>query len=268
MPELPEVETVVLSLRQRVEHTSIKDLWIGWPGVIDLHSIDLFRGVLVGQTIHRLWRRAKYIIGQLDQGFFTIHLRMTGRLYLDPEPQGHDAWVRLSMHLSSGDHLVFSDARKFGRMQWLESLSALEAKLGPEPLDLRLPEFKARLAHSSRSIKPWLLDQSNLAGVGNIYADEALWHARIHPKKAARSISARGARLLLDSIKGVLTSAIRHEGSTIGWYRKPDGTAGSNQDQFVVYGRQNDPCMRCQRTITKIALAQRGTHFCPSCQKL
>jgi len=266
MPELPEVETVVRGLRPQLVGRQALDAWIGWPKVLDGLGLAEFNGLVSGQRLHAIHRRGKYICIALDRGFLTVHLRMTGRLYLSPNPRGDDAWVRFTLALDDGRFLAFSDARKFGRVLYSDTLDFLEAKLGPEPLTLKPADFKRLLRGSSRQIKVFLLDQKRLAGVGNIYADEALFQARINPRRPVDQLSDRERLRLGRAIQEALTRAIDYEGASINWYRKPDGTQGESQKHFQVYGRKEEPCLRCGRPIRKIVLGQRGTHFCPKCQ--
>ena len=192
---------------------------------------------------------------------------MTGRLYLSRRRRGEDRWVHFSLALDGRRFLVFSDARKFGRITLTQSLGYLEQKLGPEPLSLEPDRYPAILSGSSRAVKTFLLDQKRLAGVGNIYADEALYRSSIHPQRPVSSLTHAEKTTLGQNITEVLRAAIQYEGATISWYRKPDGSQGESQNHFAVYGKDQSPCQRCGTTIEKIVVGQRGTHFCPKCQK-
>lgn len=267
MPELPEVETVARGLRPGLQDAVIKRGHLTWHRTLEGMPLEAFNAAVTGQRVHEIYRRGKYLILRLDRDFLTVHLRMTGRLYFADSAEGMDKWVRFSLELEDGRFLAFSDSRKFGRVYFTPDVGFVEAKLGPEPLELSAEEIAAILQGSSRAIKPFLLDQSKIAGIGNIYADESLFRAGIHPKKPVDKLS-KPQRLRLGAIiPEVLKAAIDHEGASISWYRKPDGGAGESQLHFTVYGREGQPCLNCGRAILKIVLGQRGTHFCPACQK-
>lgn len=268
MPELPEVETVVRGLAPDLEGRTLGEAKAFWPKVIGGDEEAHFNRGIHGRRIEHLWRRGKYIIANLDGGYFlVVHLRMTGRLYLSELPEGDDKWVRFSVALDNGQYLAFSDARKFGRVELTTSLDYLEEKLGPEPLELEDDAFRKIFTKSDRAIKVFLLDQSKLAGVGNIYADEALFESGIHPGRKVSKLKVTERLELGQNVKMVLSRAINHEGATISWYRKPDGTQGESQKHFQVYGRGGQPCYTCGTEISKTVMGQRGTHFCGRCQK-
>ena len=266
MPELPEVETVVRGLRPDLVGRRCGEAHASWPGVLAGESPRNFSRRIAGQEIQSLSRRGKYICIHLERDFLVIHLRMTGRLYLSPVAEGRDAWVRLSLGLGPEHYLIFSDARKFGRVLLVPDLVFLEEKLGPEPLDLAASDFKKLFVGSRRAVKTFLLDQKKLAGVGNIYADEALFLAGIRPTRPVDRLRVGERVALGEAVQQVLNQAIEHEGASISWYRKPDGKEGESQKHFRVYGRREEPCYQCGTTLSKIVLGQRGTHFCPSCQ--
>ncbi len=268
MPELPEVETVVRGLRPHLQGAQIMHCWVDWHKVIEPYTAEDFDRLVAKQNIVSIDRRGKYILLKLNKGYLTIHLRMTGRLYISEHLRGMDKWVRFSLKLAPKSFLNFSDARKFGRVQYLDNLDDLNKKLGPEPLEIESSKLHPITSRSKRPIKSLLLDQSRLAGVGNIYADEALWIARIHPLTAAAEIPKRKANTLMLAIQKVLTAGIQHEGATISWYRKPNGESGDSQNHFEVYGKKGQLCSRCRTPINRIVVGQRGTHFCPSCQPL
>lgn len=266
MPELPEVETVVRGLRPDLLGAVAQEVWTDWERVLDGRSVEEFNRELCGRTILALDRRGKYICLRLDTRYLVVHLRMTGRLYLSWRQRGDDAWVHFSLRLLDGRFLVFSDARKFGRVTLTSSLDFLERKLGPEPLSLTHAGFRDLFGESRRAIKVFLLDQKNIAGIGNIYADEALFTARIHPETPVQALKPRQKTRLVKAIQEVLERGIRHEGASINWYRKPDGSKGESQVHFFVYGRKDAPCLDCGTPVRRIVLGQRGTHFCPKCQ--
>ena len=200
-----------------------------------------------------------------------IHLKMTGRLYVSPthDFSGEaDRWIRVLFRLENQHDLRFADARKFGRVYLTPSLESVVGKLGPEPLedDFTPAVFAARLAGRHGRIKALLLDQTMLAGVGNIYADESLWWAKIDPRREASTLNQEDVSRLYDAVRHILQQGIDNGGSTIDMYRKPDGSKGENQETFKVYGQTDQPCPECLTPIEKIWLAQRGTHYCPRCQ--
>ncbi|NWF68016.1 MAG: bifunctional DNA-formamidopyrimidine glycosylase/DNA-(apurinic or apyrimidinic site) lyase [Chloroflexi bacterium] len=270
MPELPEVETVVRGLRAPLIGRTFSAVWYERERVIQLPDAASFSARLLGQTVRAITRRAKYIVCALDHDYLLLHLRMTGRLYVVPADQqsADDRWLRLRLSLDNGHELRFSDARRFGRAYLTADLNDVFAEIGPEPLedDFTVEMLQARLRKRHKSIKALLLDQSFLAGVGNIYADEALFTAQIHPLRSAASLMPAEAARLHSSIRAALNAGIVHEGASVNWYRKPDGSSGSSQAHFYVYDRQGQPCLVCGSPIEKIRVAQRGTHFCPNCQ--
>ncbi len=270
MPELPEVETVVRGLREPLIGRRIESVWYEREKVIQMPSAEQFSARIVGQTVKAITRRAKYILCHLDHDILAIHLKMTGRLFVAaPENQPpEDRWVRLRLSLDNGEELCFSDARRFGRVYLAGSIEEITPVLGPEPLeDTFTPAvLSQQLGGRSKVIKALLLDQSFVAGVGNIYADEALHRAGIHPKRSADSLTKVEIERLYGTIREVLNKGIEYQGATLNWYRKPDGTKGQSQDHFYVYDREGEPCLKCGTPIVKIRVAQRGTHYCPHCQ--
>jgi formamidopyrimidine-DNA glycosylase len=268
MPELPEVEMVVRGLRTPLVGRTIEDVWYDLPKVIGAPGVDEFIVRAVGQTFRAINRRAKYILCELDHDILAVHLKMTGRLYVSDKTE--DRWVRLRLRLDNGQSLNFSDARRFGRVFLVRDIAAIAPDLGPEPLEdaFTVDVLRERLNRRHKLIKALLLDQSFIAGVGNIYADEALHRAGIHPLRAADQLTDEEIARLYGTIRDALNSGINHEGASINWYRKPDGTRGESQDYLYVYGRTGEPCLTCGHPIEKIRVAQRGTHFCPSCQPI
>ncbi len=271
MPELPEVETVVRGLRADIEGRTLQSMWHDWDNTIRPNPAELAARIQ-GQKIHSLHRRAKYIILTLDDGVLMIHLKMTGRLYVakPDEVSDGDRWVHVKFALDDGRELRFSDSRKFGRVYLADSIEDVTGLLGPEPLeDTFTPEIlRERLQKYKRAIKGVLLDQTFLAGVGNIYADEALHRAGIHPLRIANTLTVDEINRLYETIRGALNDGLTREGASISWYRKPDGTQGQAQTVFTVYDREGKPCHSCGYPIEKIRVVQRGTHFCPHCQRL
>jgi formamidopyrimidine-DNA glycosylase len=272
MPELPEVETVVRGLRGPLIGRTVQSIWHDWPRTLRTPAPDEFGARIRGQTFRAIERRAKYILCRLDDDMLVVHLKMTGRLYVAEDRAAHEAdrWVHFRAQLDAGQQLRFSDARKFGFVALVTDLSELTEKIGPEPLEDTFTRevLRTRLQGHRKAIKALLLDQEALAGVGNIYADEALHQAQIHPQRAADSLSDDEISRLHRAIRTTLADGIEYEGASVNWYRKPDGSTGEAQNHFAVYGRAGQPCLRCGTPIEKIRVAQRGTHYCPACQRL
>ncbi len=245
-------------------------MWHDWPGTIHSPDPRAFADRITGQTFTAINRRAKYILCELDHDILVVHLKMTGRLYVTGRDTTDDAdrWVHFRLDLDGDQQLRFSDSRKFGRVYLTNNIEAITGGLGPEPLSDAFTAglMAERMAGRKRAIKGLLLDQAFVAGIGNIYADESLYRAGIHPLRPADSLTSDEVIRLHGTIRDALNTGIQYEGASINWYRKPDGTRGSSQDHFYVYGRDGQPCHRCGDTIHKIRVAQRGTHFCPTCQ--
>jgi len=261
MPELPEVETVVRSVAahlagRRIVSTSFTSRFVT-PG-----SRAKLSQRLAGRRIESVTRRGKFILITLDQGTLTVHLGMTGKLLLEGESGEHTHGI---FHLDDG-LLLYHDPRQFGRIEWSPGAPPRVARLGPEPLEISFDEFRARLKRKTR-MKALLLNQAFLAGLGNIYADESLFAAGIHPLAIAERLSTARARKLYDAIRGILTHAIHLGGSSISDYVNGRGERGWFQMEHRAYGREGEACANCGRPIRKILVAQRGTHYCTHCQK-
>ncbi len=276
MPELPEVETAVRCLREPLTGRQITGVvFPADPGrMVNLDPVHMAQR-MAGQRIHQITRRAKYLIFHLDGDKLIVHLKMTGHLYVLPpdETNYFDRWVRVRFALDNGHELRFSDSRKFGRVFLCNRPEEVLPELGPEPLDdaFTLAVFRARMANRKGILKSLLLNQAFVAGVGNIYADEALHIARLHPLRAADSLTDDEIARLYRGIRQALADGVRYEGASINWYRKPDGTRGESQNHLRAYrehGNADQPCPVCGGPITKIRVGQRGTHFCPTCQRL
>jgi len=268
MPELPEVETIVRSLRPILVGRTIVKAQVHWKRSV---SPSRFSSRIANQIIARLGRRGKWIVIEL-QGPDTllVHLRMTGRLALVTPGAPEVRYLRVAFSLDDGQRLGFLDQRKFGRLHLTRSPEDILGKLGPEPLGERftVERLTAMLASRRRRIKPLLLDQTFLAGMGNIYVDEALWRAGIHPLRPANSITPSEAAQLHQGIRSVLTTAIASGGTTLGdgTFRQPDGQTGKFARQLAVYGRAGQPCLTCGTPVERTRVGQRGTHYCPRCQ--
>lgn len=270
MPELPEVETVVRGLRKPLVGRRIEGMWHDWAPTIHSPEPGEFAARVAGQQVRALGRRGKYILISLAHDTLVIHLKMSGRLYVSAadEAQDADRWVHLRFDLDGGRQLRFSDLRKFGRVYLTDDVDSLLSHLGPEPFsdDFTLAGFRDGMRGRKRAIKSLLMAQEFLAGVGNIYADEALFRAGIHPATRVDRLTGSDTERLHQTIRDALRTGIEHEGASINWYRKADGGKGDSQNHFFVYGRTDLPCRHCGAAINKIRVAQRGTHFCPQCQ--
>ena len=292
MPELPEVETIVRMLTPHVEGKRIETAELRLGRMLLGLSAANFASALKGRKVERILRRGKYIVMELADCSLVIHLGMTGQLTWSPsgytenagfvrtitgleKPKGvHpvDKHTHLILHLDGGERVLFRDPRTFGKILLIPGRAwpthPRLSILGDEPLDLRIPSFlkKNFPSASSRPIKALLLDQSFLAGVGNIYADEALFRSGIHPKTLVRDLDDADRARLLESVKAVLRKGIRNSGTSFSDYRKPDGSEGSNYERLKVYGRGGEPCRACGTVLEKSLVAQRGTVHCPECQ--
>jgi len=271
MPELPEVETIVRQLAHCIVGQQIVHTTVNWPRTLATHTPQAFAEHVQGRAIASVERRAKLIVVSLPPDWLIIHLRMTGRLLVgDPSTLAANVepHVQVVWRFASGAGLLFVDVRKFGRIYLTPRRETVLAGLGPEPLDGSLtPErWHTMLQGRHRQIKPLLLDQRFLAGLGNIYVDEALWRARIHPSECSSAISRPEADALLDSIRAVLGEAIAAGGTTLRDYRNALDGKGEHGPQLAVYGRTDQPCSRCGHLITRLVVGSRGTHICPVCQ--
>ena len=258
MPELPEVESVVRSLRphlpgRRIVSAQFSSRFVT-PG-----NRKLLAKRFAERTIVSIARRGKFIVMQLDQGTLTVHLGMTGRLVIDAPATKHTYGL---FTLDTGT-LVYTDSRQFGRIYWNHNL----ARLGPEPMEIGLEEFRARMKKRKTGIKALLLNQTFLAGMGNIYVDETLFAARIHPLAMASKLSAARVAALHQHMREILGAAITQGGSSISDYVDGQGNRGWFQLQHHAYGREGEPCTVCGTPLRKITVAQRGTHYCPRCQR-
>ncbi len=271
MPELPEVETIARFLREGgrgqagILGVRIAGVGLGWPRTLATSlSLDELQARLVGQTIRGIGRRAKFLCFDLDFGVLLFHLRMSGDLVLRPTADPPGKYDRFWLDLADGMRLAFDDPRKFGRVWWAADPGEVLAALGPEPLgDEFTPErLYALLQSRSRQLKPSLMDQGFIAGLGNIYTDEALHRARLHPLRLTSELSRDEAGRLWQAIRDVLAEGIARQGASIDWVYR----GGDFQNSFRVYQRTGEPCPNCGSPIERITVGQRGTHFCPVCQ--
>ena len=269
MPELPEVQTVVDTLAPRVVGRRIVSVRRGEHDVVTPRGFDL-AGAVVGRTIRCVTRRAKRIVVELDNGkAFFVHLGMTGRLGVIAPDAPIASHTHVVFELEDGVEVRFVDPRRFGGIVFLcEAASGgrFSAPVGPEPLTLRPAALLKRLRATRRPVKNALLDQSLIAGLGNIYVDESLHAARIHPLTPAAALGEPDVRRLNRAIKRTLRRAIRHRGSTLRDYVDAEGVGGGFQLLHQVYARAGEPCRACGGTIERVVLAGRSTHFCPRCQ--
>ncbi len=270
MPELPEVETIAQNLKMGIDTPTligqeITKVSTRWPRHIERPSISTFRKKIRNRIIEDVGRRGKYLVLDLDEGTLLIHLRMSGDIRMINEEDVRGRFEHTILHFASGWQLRFSDARKFGRMILVRDPEEIFAKLGPEPLD---PEFTVEafaniLSNKKRMIKPLIMDQSFIAGMGNIYTDEALHIAGIHPSRRSDGLTSGQVEALWSGIRMALLAGIQNNGASIDWIYR----GGEYQNHFRVYQQTGEPCPVCETPIERIVLGQRGTHYCPSCQR-
>ncbi|MFH1184335.1 MAG: bifunctional DNA-formamidopyrimidine glycosylase/DNA-(apurinic or apyrimidinic site) lyase [Chloroflexota bacterium] len=282
MPELPEVETIARTLRPELIGRQIVSADVRWPRTLAAPSIRRFKRQIQGQIIQDIARRAKFLHIRLSASHLLIHLRMSGDLEVKQgkaRPEKHDRLIVVLSHPESDasppisaagngtvTSLVFSDARKFGRVWLIERIEPITSRLGPEPLSRGFTPrvLYDRLRARRRRLKPLLLDQTFLAGLGNIYTDEALHLAKLHPLRSSETVTARQAELLHGAIRAVLREGIRRNGASIDWVYR----GGEFQNHFRVYDRDGEPCPVCGTAIRRLVVGQRGTHVCPHCQRM
>ncbi|HEV8603998.1 MAG TPA: bifunctional DNA-formamidopyrimidine glycosylase/DNA-(apurinic or apyrimidinic site) lyase [Tepidisphaeraceae bacterium] len=276
MPELPEVETVVRTLAPHLVGQRISSIRHLRSDIVEPREVDLPR-LLRGRRVRAIDRRGKKILIRLDSAAtLCIHLGMTGRLTIEPasnpiQPHTHfiadlSSITNRKSQIANPPQLRFRDPRRFGGIWWLCDGEADDTNLGPEPLEVRPAQLAKRLARTRRAIKTALLDQRILAGIGNIYADESLFHSRIHPTTPANLLTRAQILRLNRAIKLILRRAINHRGSSLRDYVDADGEGGGFQLLHRVYARESEPCPRCKTPISRIVLGGRSTHFCPKCQ--
>ena len=271
MPELPEVETVARDLRPLITGATIVDAETRWARTLRDLTPEAFASGVASRRIEAVGRRGKQVVVELSGGaFLTIHLKMTGQLFVVRQDTPDDPYVRLVLQLDDGREIRFRDIRKFGRVGlYVAADDDPFATTGPEPLadSFTVAAFRRRVRGRKGRLKPLLLDQSFIAGVGNIYADEALWAARLHPLRTARTLRPADERRLWLELRRILAEAVIRRGSSIDDYTAPDGD-GEMQEHLRVYQRGGEPCLRCGRPIRRIVVGGRATHFCSWCQRL
>ena len=298
MPELPEVQTTVNGLNKKVLNRAFIDVWTDWAKIVKKPAnFKNFKKEIKGKRIIKIWRRAKNIIFNLSDGCsLLIHQKMTGHLLVEkwkringkwiPTKKGfmqdpYNSYIHLMFQLSDDLMLALSDVRKFAKVElWRtdELLNSKEFKtLGPEPLEktFTFKKFEEALRQKSSlpklrqgKVKQVLIDPYVIAGIGNIYSSEALWHAKIHPEKSVAKLTNKELKSLYQSIKKVLQLGVNLGGESFSDYRKPDGSKGNFDAERKVYKREGQKCQRCKTKIKRIKVAQRSAFFCPKCQKL
>ncbi|GAP02436.1 formamidopyrimidine/5-formyluracil/5-hydroxymethyluracil DNA glycosylase [Fructobacillus pseudoficulneus] len=273
MPELPEVETVRRGLTALVQGAQVNKIQVPYPKAI-VSDLQEFKTALVGAVIEKIDRRGKYLLFRFsNQKTLVSHLRMEGQYSVEPEGDTPHKHTEVIFTLADQRDLMYNDTRRFGRMQLVETGTEYQqvsglSKIGPEPTeaDLDVTYLSSILAKSHRKIKPFLLDQANLAGLGNIYTDEVLWQSQIHPETLTDQLNESEVERLRDNIIAEIKRATDHHGTTVHSFSNVFGEVGQFQNELDVYGRVGEPCRRCGETLVKIKVAQRGTTYCPVCQ--
>jgi formamidopyrimidine-DNA glycosylase len=302
MPELPEVETTVRDLKPHLIGRAITRASVHWDRTIAHPDTHAFMKDIVGRTVSDITRRGKYLIFHLEKQaaegrrrvsdgrrqtaelranayvtrrpddqatkYLLVHLRMTGGFAFHQPRERRDKHVHVALRLDDGRELRFRDPRKFGRMWLVDDPDLVTSALGPEPFEISKNEFIERIRQRKGRLKPLLLNQSFLAGIGNIYADESLWYARLHPLRHVSTLSEAEVGALYGAIRRVLKKAIGAGGTSFDQnYRRINGMSGEFEEDLRVVGRAGEPCYRCGTPIVKMVVGQRGTHYCPHCQK-
>jgi formamidopyrimidine-DNA glycosylase len=272
VPELPEVETIRRDLAPRIVGHRVVEAWVSpdAPRLVQDETAESFCHRLAGRAIEEVARRGKYLLLRLDDGLtWIVHLRMTGGLILERRGCSDDRFLRARFRLDGGSDLCYVDMRKLGTMWLVQDESAVVGKLGPEPLDEAFTPQVLRklLARRSAPVKAVLMDQKAVAGIGNIYADEALFEAGIRPRKAARRVSRKAGERLHGAIRRVLVEALGDRGSSFRDYVDADGEQGTHQLRVKVFRRTGEPCYVCGAAIRRVRVGGRSTHYCPKCQR-
>ncbi|MCX6021202.1 MAG: bifunctional DNA-formamidopyrimidine glycosylase/DNA-(apurinic or apyrimidinic site) lyase [Chloroflexi bacterium] len=270
MPELPEVETIRRDLQKRILGRSITGFQLLRPQVVKEPDEAMFRIRIIGRFIMKVDRRGKYIVIRFMGGdALIVHLMMTGQLLVQPIGTEPSPYTHLVLEIDGKWEVHFDDVRRFGRVWLTRRPQDVLGKLGPEPLegDFTPDGLATALAERASPIKPVLLAQEVVAGIGNIYADEALWLAGVRAERPANTLSIAEVDRLHQAIKDVMTTAIEHRGTTFANFRDSYGMPGGNQEHLQVFRRTGEPCPRCGAPIQKVSFRGRGTHFCPDCQK-
>lgn len=266
MPELPEVETFARTLKPELVGKTILSAEVHWARTLATPSTNHFKRQVAGQKILDVSRRAKYLILNLEHYSLLIHLRMSGDLIIREGKIKAEKHDRILLHLSDHTVLAFNDTRKFGRVWLTDKPETILGKLGPEPLEKNFTSqwLYENLLNRKRLLKPLLLDQTFIAGLGNIYTDECLHIAQLHPLALSNTVTQEKAGALHKAIRTVLKEGIRRNGASIDWVYR----GGEYQNHFRVYGRDGEACPVCGTIIQKLTVGQRGTHICPVCQHM
>ncbi len=290
MPELPEVQTTVRGLNSKVLKRTFIDAWSDWEKIVKKpENFKIFRKELKGKKIIKIWRRAKNIIFDLSQGYsLLVHQKMTGHLMVGKWKQINNKWqpvkkgpleekINTFLHviffLENGEMIALSDVRKFAKIELWKTEDLLNSKefnkLGPEPLDksFTFEKFKEVLKGKKGKIKQVLMDPEVIAGIGNIYSNEALWWAKINPQKSTLKLNPKELKLLYDSVRKVLLAGVRLGGESFSDYRNVEGKKGHFDDERKVYKKEKEKCSRCSTQIKRLKFGGRSAFFCPKCQK-
>ncbi len=269
MPELPEVETVKNELLPHVIGRRITGVTLLWEGIVKEPAPDEFRTGVIGQTITEISRRGKYLSLSLSGGdTLIIHLKMTGSLIVKKNNEEPPKYTRAVIHLDNDTDIAFRDPRKFGVLRLVKDRNSIIGKLGPEPFDEDFtPQVLSRILVKRKTpMKALLCEQHLIAGIGSMYADEALFAIKVHPVKSGESLSQEEIEHLYQAIREILWEAIENKGASVDTYYRPDGTKGTAQYQFKVAHRFKEPCCTCGTPIERIKVRGRGSYFCPKCQ--
>lgn len=268
MPELPEVETVTQSVKKHLLGRQFDSIHVNWMKTLHNFTVSDFNSRIKDKVIKNVYRRAKYILLDLGEALIGVHLRMTGKLYVVDSIDKNKKHISLYLKFDN-KYLIFEDTRKFGRFYLFDNMTYLNERLGVEPLSNDFSEdwMLENVKSKNRQIKSLLLDQSFICGIGNIYADEALWYAKIHPLSISSRIPPKKALKLREGIIKVLSESIKKGGTTIRDYTYDFAYVGNYALNLSVFGKQGEKCIRCNTLIVKSKVAQRGTHFCPNCQR-
>ncbi|MFD1362230.1 DNA-formamidopyrimidine glycosylase [Lentibacillus salinarum] len=275
MPELPEVETIKNTLKRFVLDKTIIDVSVFWPNIIKRpDDIEQFKHLLTGQTIQAINRKGKFLLFELDDAILVSHLRMEGKYNVHPSEEPVKKHTHVIFKFSNGEELRYNDVRKFGTMHVFEKGNELNRKplnqLGPDPFDdaFTVDYLYQKLKKTDRVIKSVLLDQTVVAGLGNIYVDETLFKAKTHPLKKANKLKKKEAEAIWEAAIVTLREAVALGGTTIRSYVNSQGDMGMFQQELFVYGQENEPCKECGKPVVKMKIGGRGTHVCVSCQKM
>lgn len=274
MPELPEVETITNTLKRFIINRTIDRVEVYWPNIVKHpDDVEQFKHILTGQTIQSMGRKGKFIIFELDDYVLVSHLRMEGKYRVCEQSEPLDKHTHIIFRFTDDEELRYNDVRKFGTMHVFKKGSELSEKplsqLGPDPFEAEFTSkyLGEKFKKTRRSIKAVLLDQTIIAGLGNIYVDETLFQANIHPLKSANALTQSEIRAIKKYATSTLKQAVKQGGTTIRSYVDGAGEMGMFQQALFVYGRENEPCQHCGNTIIKLRVAGRGTHVCETCQK-